>query len=106
MEILTNNFKSDLNKLFVADVEANQNFYMFVSTIGNFNPVDSAVSQNEFLENTLFGKKIRNEDINFMIKYYPWQRGQTYDQYDDTLDLDGLKFYAVVGPNDLSLIHI
>lgn len=100
MEILTNNFKSDLNKLFVADVEANQNFYMFVSTIGNFNPVDSAVSQNEFLENTLFGKKIRNEDINFMIKYYPWQRGQTYDQYDDTLDLDGLKFYAVVGPND------
>ena len=40
MEILTNNFKSDLNKLFVADVEANQNFYMFVSTIGNFNPVD------------------------------------------------------------------
>ena len=100
MEILTNNFNSDLNKLFVADAEANQSFYMFVSTIGNFNPVDSAVSQNEFLENTLFGKKIKNEDINFMIKYYPWQRGQSYSQYDDTLDLDGLKFYAVVGPND------
>ena len=100
MEILTNNFKSDLNKLFVTDTEANQNYYMIVSTIGNFNPVDSAVSQNEFLENILFGKRINNNDINFMIRYYPWQRGQVYSQYDDTIDLNGLKYYAVVGPND------
>ena len=99
-EILTNNFNSDLNRLFVLDTKNNQDYYMFVSTIGNFNPVDSAVSQNEFLENTLFGKKIKNEDINFMIRYYPWQRGTVYTQYDDTLDLDGLNFYAVVGPND------
>ena len=35
-----------------------------------------------------------------MIKYYPWQRGAVYDQYDDAIDLDGSKFYAVVGPND------
>lgn len=100
MEILTNNFKSDLNKLFVSDTETNQDYYMFVSTIGNFNPVDSAVSQNEFLENTLFAKKIKNEDINFMIRYYPWQRGQVYTQYDDAVDLSGTNFYAVVGPND------
>lgn len=99
-EILTNNFKTDINRMFLADVKANEEYYMFVSTIGNFNPVDSAVSTNEFLENTLFGKRINNDDINFMIKYYPWQKGSSYAQYDDTLDLDGLKFYAVVGPND------
>ena len=100
MEILTNNFNSDINRMFITDTVDNQNMYMFVSTIGTFNPVDSAVSQNEFLENTLFGKKIHNDDINYMIKYYPWQRGTVYTQYDDKLDLDGLKFYAVVGPND------
>ena len=100
MEILTNNFNSDINRMFVTDTVDNQDYYMFVSKIGTFNPVDSAVSQNEFLENTLFGKKIHNDDINYMIKYYPWQRGSVYAQYDDTIDLDGLKFYSVVGPND------
>ena len=99
-EILTNNFNQDINKLFIADAKANDDYYMFVSSIGGISPVDSASSQNEFLEKTLFGKKIRNEDINFMIKYYPWQRGVVYSEYDDNTDLDGLNFYAVVGPND------
>ena len=99
-EILTNNFNQDVNKLFIADAKANDDYYMFVSSIGGIEPVDSATSQNEFLEKTLFGKKVRKEDINFMIKYYPWQRGVVYDEYDDKVDLDGLKFYAVVGPND------
>jgi len=99
-EILTNNFNQDVNKLFIADAKANDDYYMFVSSIGGIEPVDSATSQNEFLEKTLFGKKIRNQDINFMIKYYPWQRGIVYAEYDDKIDLDGLNFYAVVGPND------
>jgi len=99
-EILTNNFKSDVNKLFIADAKLNDDYYMFVSTIGGMTPLDSATSQNEFLEKTLFGKRINNADINFMIKYYPWQRSVIYDQYDDSLDLTNKKFYAVVGPND------
>ena len=99
-EILTNNFNQDVNKLFIADAKANDDYYMFVSSIGGITPADSASSQNEFLEKTLFGKKIRNQDINFMIRYYPWQRGVVYEEYDDTTDLDGIKFYAVVGPND------
>lgn len=99
-EILTNNFNQDVNKLFIADIKANDDYYMFVSSIGGISPVDSAVSQNEFLEKTLFAKKIAPADINFMIKYYPWQRGTVYTEYDDTIDLDGTNFYAVVGPND------
>ena len=99
-EILTNNFNQDINKLFIADAKANDDYYMFVSSIGGIEPIDSATSQNEFLEKTLFAKKIRNQDINFMIKYYPWQRGVVYTEYDDKVDLDGLNFYAVVGPND------
>jgi len=99
-EILTNNFNQDVNKLFIADAKVNDDYYMFVSSIGGITPVDSATSQNEFLEKTLFGKKVRNQDINFMIKYYPWQRSIVYSEYDDKTDLDGLNFYAVVGPND------
>ena len=99
-EILTNNFNQDVNKLFIADAKANEDYYMFVSSIGGMTPVDSASSQNEFLEKTLFAKRIKEADINFMIKYYPWQRGVVYEEYDDITDLDGQKFYAVVGPND------
>jgi hypothetical protein len=99
-EILTNNFNQDVNKLFIADSKANEDFYMFVSSIGGITPADSATSQNEFLEKTLFAKKIKNSDINFMIKYYPWQKGVVYEEYDDSSDLDETKFYAVVGPND------
>jgi hypothetical protein len=96
-EILTTNFKSDTNRLFVDDI-LNTNYYLFVSSISTFDPEDSQFSQNEFLEKTLFAKKIANEDIHFMIKYYPWQRGQVYTQYDDRVNLDGTNFYAVVGP--------
>ena len=99
-EILTNNFNQDVNKLFIADAKANEDYYMFVSSIGGLTPVDSASSQNEFLEKSLFAKKINQKDINFMIKYYPWQRGVVYEEYDDVTDLDQTKFYAVVGPND------
>ena len=77
-EILTNNFNQDVNKLFIADAKANEDYYMFVSSIGGMTPVDSASSQNEFLEKTLFAKRIKEADINFMIKYYPWQRGVVY----------------------------
>jgi hypothetical protein len=96
-EILTTNFKSDTNRLFVDDI-LNTNYYLFVSSISTFDPEDSQFSQNEFLEKALFAKKVLNEDIHFMIKYYPWQRGQVYAQYDDRVNLDGLNFYAVVGP--------
>jgi hypothetical protein len=99
-EILSNNFNQDINKLFIADAKANDDYYMFVSSIGGITPADSASSQNEFLEKTLFAKRIAEKDINFMVKYYPWQRGVVYEEYDDITDLDSTKFYAVVGPND------
>ena len=99
-EILSNSFKSDLNRLFVEDALANENYYVFVSAIESFDPADSPFSKNEFLEKTLFGKQILNDDIHYMIKYYPWQKGLVYEEYDDKVDLTDVRFYAVVGPND------
>ena len=97
-EVLSNSFKTDITRLFLADVRDNQNYYLFVSSIDDFSPSDTTKSKNEFLEKTLFGKKILNEDIHFCIPYYPWQVGSTYAQYDDAADLLGQNFYAVVGP--------
>lgn len=99
-EILSNSFKSDLNRLFVEDALTNENYYLFVSAIDTFDPEDSQFSKNEFLEKTLFGKRVLPDDIHYMIKYYPWQKDQVYEEYDDKIDLTDKRFYAVVGPND------
>ena len=98
-EILSNSFKTDVTRLFIDDL-ANNDYYVFVSGIDTFSPEDAQVSKSGFLERTLFGKKILPDDIHFMIKYYPWQVGQVYVEYDDTVNLADQRFYAVVGPND------
>jgi hypothetical protein len=97
-EILSNSLKSDTTRLFLSDINSNQDFYMFVSSVDTFDPNDTLVSKMSFKEKTLFGKKIASSDIHFCIPYYPWQVGQVYTEYDDTVDLEGKNFYAVVGP--------
>lgn len=97
-EILSNSLKSDLTRLFLSDLNSNQEFYIFVSSVDTFDPNDTLRSKTEFKEKTLFGKKVADADIHFCIPYYPWQVGQVYTEYDDTVDLVGKNFYSVVGP--------
>lgn len=98
-EILSNSFKTDVTRMFIDDL-ANNDYWLFVSGIDSFNPSDSLESKRGFLERTLFAKRVIESDIHFMIKYYPWQVGQVYVEYDDQVDLTDQRFYAVVGPND------
>jgi hypothetical protein len=90
--------------LFFDDIQ-NNDYYVFVSSIASnalerISAVNSQYSKNKFLENVLFGKKIFNSDVKFMIKYHPWQKDQVYVQYDDKENLEDKRFYAVVGPNN------
>lgn len=98
-EILTTKFKSDTTRLFIEDIKRSD-FYVMASGIERLDSENSRYAQNEFLEKVLFGKKVYSDDVHFMIKYYPWQRDQVYVQYDDAIDLEDQKFYAVVGPTN------
>lgn len=98
-EILTTEFKADATRRFANDVE-NNDYYIFASSINEIIPADTEVSKTEFLEKVIFGKKIKTRDTHFMIRYYPWQRDDVFVQYDDSEELEGQKFYCVVGPND------
>lgn len=103
-EVLTTKLKNDTVRLFYDDIQ-NNDYYVFVSSIASdpltrINAVNSQYSKNQFLEHTLFGKKVFNSDVKFMIKYYPWQKDQVYVQYDDRVNLEGQRFYAVVGPTN------
>ena len=103
-EVLTTKLKNDTLRLFYEDILDNE-FYFAVSSIAldaltTVDAVNSQYSKNEFKENMLFGKKVFNSDIKYMIKYYPWQKDSVYTQYDDKVNLDGTNFYAVVEPNN------
>ena len=97
-EILTTNFKTDTTKLFTASAISNE-YYLFASSIDATVSNNGLRSTNSFLEKTLFGKKVLNENTLFMIKYNPWQSGSVFTQYDDAEDLEDTNFYCVVGPN-------
>ena len=103
-EVLSTTLKNDVTRMFYEDVLANE-FYIMVASIATdelvrVDAVNSLKSKNEFKEKMLFGKRVFPDDVKFMIKYYPWQKDAVYDQYDDTVDLENSRFYAVVGPTN------
>ena len=103
-EILTTKLKNDTLRLFHEDLLDNE-YYFAVSSIAltelvSVSAENSLYSKNEFKENILFGKRALPDDIKFMVKYYPWQKDAVYSQYDDKVNLEGQKFYAVVGPTN------
>lgn len=98
-EILTTNFKTDNARRFVDDVLSND-YYVFISGTTQDDAENSIRSKMEFLEKTIFGKKVYDSDVKFMVKYYPWQRETVYSKFDDITDLEGVNFYSVVGPTN------
>jgi len=103
-DILTTKLKNDVTRMFYQDILDNEFFFAVSSTvIGELNRVQSVnavYSKNEFQENIVFGKRVFEDDVKFMIKYYPWQKDAVYTQYDSTVDLESANFYSVVGPNN------
>ena len=97
MSIITSKYRSDTARRFVDDVTFND-YYMFVSSTANTTVNNTERSKTEFLEKTIFGKKISPQEVFYMIKNYPWEIETVYDQYDDIVDISGKMFYTVVYP--------
>jgi hypothetical protein len=100
MRFISNEFRSNIVDLFLEDV-VNNVYYLFVSTIDSEIALKNTVfDKKEFLAKTIFGKKINPLETFPVIKNYPWQPGEVYEQYNDKVDLTGKKFYTVVYPED------
>jgi hypothetical protein len=99
MTIITNQFRADTARSFVEDLTFND-YYLFASSTSNTIVIDSSVSKNRFLENTLFGKRIDPDEVFFIIKNYPWQENNIFDQYDDTEELASKRYYTVIYPQN------
>ena len=103
-EILTTKLKNDVTRMFYQEILDNDFYFAVSSTttgpLTRLDAVNSLQSKNNFKEEIVFGKKVFDSDVKFMIKYYPWQKDAAYAQYDDAVNLEGVNFYSVVGPTN------
>lgn len=99
MTVITSKYRSDTARLFVEDATTND-YYLFVSSVSQTRVENTRESKISFLEKTLFGKKIQDSDIFYMVKNNIWQVGNVYDQYDDAVNLENKKYYVTVYPQD------
>lgn len=98
--VVSNEFKTLSATLFMNQV-VDEDIFLFVSSVlDDENTNNSKQSKLNFLEKTLFGKKIDSSSAFYMIKNNIWQSGTEYVQYDDTKDMTNQNFYAVVYPGD------
>lgn len=101
MSTITSGYRTSNANYLVQDI-TDSDYYVFVSTTVFTSTVNSNFSSNDFLEKTLFGKKVNPSHTFFMIDNRRWLSGSVYDQYDDTVDMSDKAFYIIVYPTDNS----
>lgn len=101
MSIITNKLRTENAKKFISDFQDND-YFIFASSLDNVGTLtnNSNFSENEFLEKTIFGKKLIENEVFHAIPIYRWQKNEVYAQYDDRADLTGKQFYVIVNPQD------
>lgn len=95
--IVASKYKTDSVNLFI-DSSENSDYYIFISSADRTTAENTLVSRNDFLQRTIFGKKVEN--IHPMIRNFAWTPNIVFDQYDDNIDMSGKRFYTVVVPEN------
>jgi hypothetical protein len=105
MKLITNNFKTNLVKMFISHVDDNTSYRYLGAHRSLKYPNDSippdiandVYSTHYQLHNELlFGKHITANDVKPMIRNVVWTSGTVYTMYDSqTADLDSTNFYVV-----------
>ena len=109
MSTITSSYRTNNIELFFNDFSTNNantanptnEYYFFLSTIDSSSYSNTEYDKNKFLEKTIFGKKISNSQIFYLVKNNRWLPDTVYDQYDDQVD-NSIKnnFFIVVYPED------
>lgn len=93
--LITKDYKQNLAAMMYDDLQS-EDYYILCADGDTVPVVDSKLSKLQFLEHTIFGKKI--EDVMFVFREQLWSQGTIYEAYDDSKILD--KPYVVVRPED------
>ena len=98
MSTITSKYRTINTTSFIDDFD-DDSFYLFASSVDDqvINN-DSEYAKRYLLENTIFGKRITQNEVFNAIRIYQWQSGTVYVQYDDREQLANRPFYVVVYP--------
>lgn len=101
MSIKLDHFDYDITENFYTRNLQDHDFWLF----GSFsNEVEKPTSENTdndaraFLDRTVFGTKLGEDDFAFMIRNIPWTQNRVYVSYDDVSTMSGNDFYVIVEP--------
>lgn len=100
MGIKTAAFVTELVKSFHGKI-SNTDVY-FVGSDYNLssNTTNSNQSLKDVLERSIFGQKIGEDDVSYMINRNIWAPNIVYDIYDDMADVSSSNFYVITEPED------
>lgn len=102
MAIKTSIFTDTITTLFYNHV-ANNNVFLLGSDYNLSNTsVNSNWSNQDVLEKTIFGLKVQEEDVSYMITNTIWEPGIVFQMYDDQVELGGTNFYVIVEPDEIT----
>lgn len=79
---------------------SSNDYYLFASGVESTVTDNTTLSANEFIDKTIFGKKIDPEEVFYMIPNNIWQSGSRYDQYDTFSDMTGKRYFVTVYPEN------
>jgi len=94
---------------------ANTSYYAFVgdhesvaSTLEEVNPPLETIKKlnSDVFRNMIFGKRLSNTDIKFVVNRNDWVEGTTYEMYDDeTIELQDKNFYIAVDEDSYKHVY-
>lgn len=82
------------------DTFQNNEYYLFMSSVGATASNNSVASSNEFTDKVLFGKKVDPEEIFYMILNNIWESGRVYQKANYSEDLTSGSHYVTVYPEE------
>ncbi len=100
MAIKTNIFTDTVTTLFYDHVVNNEVFLLGSDYNASNTSINSNWSNQDVLEKTIFGLKVQEEDISYMINNTIWEPGIAFQMYDDQVDFAGTNYYVVVEPDE------
>lgn len=73
------------------------NYYILGSAINKGEEIQNTPKdEGEFFRGTIFGNRVTQDNLRFMLKKREWVSGTIYDQYDDERNVSELDMYVTV----------
>lgn len=111
-QVSTKNLGIETAESFVRSATNNSVYYMFAGNHGSqpgntiSTPSESTSSLIKAYSDMIFGKRISDTDLCFMVNRYNWQSNTVYDMYEDfDPDLKDKKYFVLVQEGELYRVY-